>query len=1048
MKIGTVTLPTCTYTKTSGTGSNSIYDIKCGSLSIIKMKGNISSTSNYRLESINRYTPQTLINNWLNTILKGNKSSNLFSTVLGYLTGGVPLANVKLGLSNDKTFYLKGTIDFSAGTSTNVGKGLKKLDQFLKKYIGSGYNSPMPYEVVFSMNGQNGSLKMSVIPFTGCVGRTISSSIGTKFNFNQSTLFVQLDVGSSGVAISAGMEGKSYIKLTKLDPWLLFKPNLNLAFSSGSVSLTIQGKIDGACSATCAGNCSCSACNADWHPLGVTDKISLKNGTIEFGAALTGPTPNPVITLSFDATIGKGSNAFSGTFLGSFDIPKKKLAMKINMATVRLKPLLEVLTGATGLTGLPIDVRVNNLQLSYSMSPTVATFVHNGQTVTIPPGAKIDGTLNYNGVTGVLAVNNKTNNVSLDSIQSGAALFAVAGPPQGTIEFSFDLTDLYNKVIKDPILASFLNVIKATFAVREVNVKLKNNAGGTNVTYAASISAAFTLFYTSHNLSVGSSIAFSPKDVAVEMAKKVKSLAEGDFQNLYDGIKNAAKNLGKAIAGAATEVWDGLSSVFKSKINVKLKCNSNSGYSVVNGCHEYVTKSKKVKAKCGNGCTKSAGDVCTSSGGSKGSGNFFERNCTFSKVCQAPATCGGCWKTAVNSSLRLNCVGSNQGGDYIYIISASFGQVGAIVPKGAPRPPGYACTQSTTCHNSNSLATVKSICQGKKSCLLFANTATFGSMNCPPSGLQVEYICTDCPMGHYKINGECRACPYGTYQDKAGRTSCIACPSGQTTKYQASTSADACTGCPESLNCTYGCYYNNGQAYCKCQGGAIGGEEYCSGNTRYTCRLSTNAGGSRTRLGSCTHGCATIDKKTYCQCAGGRMPDTEYCSNGNVVECEKSTNISGFSLTKSCRSGCEMVGDEAVCKCDGGYSHGQRYCDGTDRTECEKGKRLKLNPCLYGCYMSNGSPYCKCQGGQTAGYKSCSNISTKQTCDLSIEPTGAFSNELCVASPCQNGVCVCPTGRTYCPTAGCRELQIDPRHCGACGNQCGPGQQCQNGTCQ
>lgn len=45
------------------------------------------------------------------------------------------------------------------------------------------------------------------------------------------------------------------------------------------------------------------------------------------------------------------------------------------------------------------------------------------------------------------------------------------------------------------------------------------------------------------------------------------------------------------------------------------------------------------------------------------------------------------------------------------------------------------------------------------------------------------------------------------------------------------------------------------------------------------------------------------------------------------------------------------------------------------------------------------------------------------------------------------GMCVytCPAA-TYCPGIGCIATDGDPRHCGACGNACGPNEVCDRAT--
>jgi Stigma-specific protein, Stig1. len=87
-----------------------------------------------------------------------------------------------------------------------------------------------------------------------------------------------------------------------------------------------------------------------------------------------------------------------------------------------------------------------------------------------------------------------------------------------------------------------------------------------------------------------------------------------------------------------------------------------------------------------------------------------------------------------------------------------------------------------------------------------------------------------------------------------------------------------------------------------------------------------------------------------------------------------------------------------------------------------------------------------------AGFKACSGSCR----DVAINPDhcGACGHVCPNGSSCRNGVCVdcvcgpvCPTGQVQC-SAKCVNLATDPRHCGTCTKVCASGQVCTNGVCQ
>ncbi|TNE45514.1 MAG: hypothetical protein EP343_26730 [Deltaproteobacteria bacterium] len=1018
---GELTLATCSFTRTRSDGQNSEYDMDCPNLPSIKMVGLYTSATNYSLKSNTSFNMANLTN-WSFFNLLGGK----FNTVLGFVKDGLStLDGLKLAIDSDHNLHLDGQINLNNAGDTSVGKGLKLVNRFFDQYI-PGYQTPTPLKIILGYASNAASVSLRITPIAGCASKTLNEDIGTKFKFQDATLVFTIEAGISGASVSAAIVGFSYIKPTKLDDWLMFEPSVTLSVSSGPLTMTLGGEIPGACPEECASSCGClkSACDAPWKPLNLTNKFTLSNGTIEVGINLVAPIPPPVISLGFTATVGTGSNAATGNYLGVFNLADKQYGYLLEMKTVNLKPLMEMLVGSTPVSVIPTSFKLRGLKQSYAMSKDPISFTLKGKSYTIPKGFQMEGSIEYSGLSGRVEANNVYVDVpSLESLKSGAFLFAVAGPPQGKIEFEFDMSGLLDKVLNKSILSSFKSTIQSTLYVEKVGFKLSSSVSGSTVSYSAGASAGFRLFGSSHSVSFDAGIAFDPDDVATEIAQKVKNLAEGGFSDIYNGAKDIANKAGKAVSNAASATWSGIKNLFKGKINPKLKCpKSDSSYSTANGCFTTITESKTLKAKCGKACTKSAGDVCTSSNGSKGSGDYFKRDCTFSKTCVVPAQCGGCWKASKGQSLRLNCVGGKQGGTCIHIMSAVYGDVGGIDPSGRNTAPSY-CNSNPSCKNSNSLDIVKRYCQGKKTCSIPVTESVFGSLSCPHNGLQVSYVCAGCPVGSYLKNGgkECAQCPYGTYQDETGKTSCKSCPPGTTTKYLGSTSQDTCVQCPGDLNCTHGCYYRDGNAYCKCEGGGVGLEEYCDGNNRYYCKsLSKDANPLRTKLGSCTHGCLVVNQKSYCGCQGGTDPGVEYCSNSKAMYCELSTNADGeLKMKLDCGSqnlGCEESEQRAYCECPGGHKHGTEWCDNNNRMECQYGRPQPLGICFNGCYMSEGAAYCKCQGGRT-GSEYCTtlggSVGVRAECPFTTEPNEPISYH----NPCSYG-CYTQNGGAYCKCEG------------------------------
>lgn len=194
-------------------------------------------------------------------------------------------------------------------------------------------------------------------------------------------------------------------------------------------------------------------------------------------------------------------------------------------------------------------------------------------------------------------------------------------------------------------------------------------------------------------------------------------------------------------------------------------------------------------------------------------------------------------------------------------------------------------------------------------------------------------------------------------------------------------------------------------------------------------------------------------------CIGRCCDKAEHCCPG------------GWAGLYSGNTCAHVLSDPANCgSCGNACPTGQRCSDGVCISTCPPGLTLCGNACVdttrnpancgtcgTNCADLPGGPYQMCCPGlDGSGQCMNSNDSNCGACGNACPP-GRFcygvecvcegSGLLCTGGQCQNGICMCPSGLTYCSASDqCMDLSSNVNNCGSCGNVCASGVCC-NGTC-
>jgi hypothetical protein len=218
-----------------------------------------------------------------------------------------------------------------------------------------------------------------------------------------------------------------------------------------------------------------------------------------------------------------------------------------------------------------------------------------------------------------------------------------------------------------------------------------------------------------------------------------------------------------------------------------------------------------------------------------------------------------------------------------------------------------------------------------------------------------------------------------------------------------------------------------------------------------------------THCGSCTFSCGGGECTAgVCRCGGSVCHLGEICCGNDCADLDINPDHCGLceiacSPGQACTGG--VCGGEA---CPGGCGTGLTCCGlgcvdtdtsndncGACGTVCPTGQACEGGSCV----MSACTPACtapeRCCGAAcvniTEDMLNCGYCGNR--CGEEDPPLSNDCLELSGTAQCAcNGARECMPGQACC-TEGCRNLSVDNRNCGACGNICADGMRCVGGAC-
>lgn len=558
---GSIKLPECTLTVSSGAGSNTIYKMRCPGFPTTDMKGTVNKKCNskkgkweaktYDLKSSNHLP----LVKWLGLVTKlfriKNKSlSNKIQKLFGKVQGGLTfLTKIQLGVDHKDGFWLVGSADLegfikkyarkvrlkkkkgrytggSTMTKRIMASVLNKVIKLLKKLNDSITLQP-EIKLVPAISGGAASLTMEFVPFTFCAGPPKIHGLESQLKINKGTAGLTMSVDFTGVSFAGSYKTTLYVKPSKWDPWIMVEAGAELGLGTGNASIAFEGSLTGACdpSSKCGSKCNCNLaqCTKPWKPFGLHDLagkigiqkfLSFSGGKLTVGVDLSGPQPIPSVEVEAKDAIVMGT---SRNVALSFDAGSKRFAYYFKDKNYSPWQLLNMLGSIKWLDKITqYFPKVNDLEVS------VATHAFSIGTTAVPAGLNIKGKIDHPfGITGSLEVSIVPHVLDIMKLTTEEGLRNLIRPADTSIEVKWSIKKLQDKIIS-VLPEPGKSLAKNTFRVTSYHSKFSSKSG--DVSMMAQLS--FSVFGKQFDPKLEGKVSIKPDKMIEKVVKIVVEKAK------------------------------------------------------------------------------------------------------------------------------------------------------------------------------------------------------------------------------------------------------------------------------------------------------------------------------------------------------------------------------------------------------------------------------------------------------------------------------------------------------------------------------------------